>query len=205
MPGILTSTSITNARDQQRARVAADELEVQRARDVHPDQPDRAVGDVLEQVGRAVALALRAASAPRRPSRPSPRRPPAGRTWRSAAVGARAAAALSAHRTRHSTRRPPDAFRRLAPSGARCTRRPEVVAALLVGAVLVVGRAAGREQHDVAGPAPRRALRRPRARGRRSRAAARRSARAPRAARPRSRRSGRRRRSAPATGAASGA
>ena len=82
MPGDLHQDQHHERGEQQQLRVAPDEVEVQPRDDLHPDQADRAVGEVLDQVHRAVALALQQRPRATTPSRPSPPRPRAGRRWR---------------------------------------------------------------------------------------------------------------------------
>ena len=58
MPGILTATSSDERDRQQRRRQARQQLEAAAREELQHDEPDRAVGDVLDEVHRAVALAL---------------------------------------------------------------------------------------------------------------------------------------------------
>ena len=137
---------------------------------LHHDEPDRAVHQVLDEVGRAVALALeqrargrrrvhhhRAAGQEaerRREEHPVLERllPGSGHqsTIRQPLPDAsRAISCRGAHGRRTRSRR--GARQRPARSRRGAHERLEVVAALVERAVLVVGRARGREQDDVAG------------------------------------------------------
>ena len=198
-PGISTSSSSTNANEHEPRRVAAHVLEPVAREQVHRDQADRAVGEVLDEVRRAVALALE--QRPRRGGRVDHDRAAREQAEGGGEQQSVLERLLSPAWHQACFRRPaPDASRRRERIYVELDQgpgeRPEVVAALLVAAVLVVRRAGGREQHDVAG-------RRGGARGRDGalEVAAvvqrrRPPGRAPRAARRRSRRSGTRRGSA---------
>ena len=92
--------------EQQQRRRAADVLEPVAREQLHQGEAERPVDEVLDEVGRAVALALEQRPGGRRGVDHHGARRPAGRTWRSGAVGARAAAAWAWAFMALSTRRP---------------------------------------------------------------------------------------------------
>ena len=131
-PGTRTSRSSAKRR-RAAARVIARLTSSRPCRDedVHRRPARRPEEHVADQVRRAVAAGRceQTSSGEEAPSRPSPRRRPAGRAWRSAACGARAAAAAAAHSARLQRRRAAAAamqaqFRRPPPAPGSARRAP---------------------------------------------------------------------------------
>ena len=207
-PGSSTSTSSTKAPSSSAGVKRRTCSRPWRASSCITTSPQRAVHEVLDEVGGAVAVALEQ------------------RARRGRRVDHHRAAGEQAERGREEQSVLERLLPGLWPSGLDSTgragrlparhgaplavasavrERAEVLAALLERAVLVIGRACGRQQHDLARRRRRRAPRPPRAPGRRSRARARRCReRRSQPCRP-PRRSGTRRVQRSATAAASGA